>query len=48
MSLCPSSLVFWMMVSMFTCASARALKTFAATPGRSGTWRTVTLASSVV
>ena len=48
MSLCPDSLVFWMMVSTLTCAAARALNTWAATPGWSGTPRTVTLASSVV
>ena len=48
MSLWPLSLVFWMMVSTLTWASASAVKTRAATPGLSGTPRSVTLASSVV
>ena len=48
MSLWPLSLVFWMMVSTLTWASASAVKTRAATPGLSGTPRRVTLASSVV
>ena len=38
---------FWMIMSTFTFASASALRTRPATPGRSGSWVRVTRASSV-
>ena len=47
MSVVPDSETFWMIMSTFTLASASMPKTMAATPGRSGTSRMVTLASEV-
>ena len=47
MSVVPCNEVFWTMVSTLTFRSARARKRWAATPGRSGTPVTVTLASDV-
>ena len=47
MSVRPCSDTFWTIMSMFTPLSARARKTRAATPGRSGTPKIVSLASEV-
>ena len=46
MSVLPSAETFCTIMSTLTCASDSGPNTLVATPGRSGTWRSVTLASS--